>query len=82
MLVWARFALSVQTSSKAHKAYYAMGTKSYPEVKWLEEKALNTHLLTPKLRNVGSITVPPLVTAQAFHGVFFTVIDYRSDVNL
>lgn len=78
MLVGARYALSVQ----AHQAYYAMGTKSYPWVKRLEGKALNTHLVTPKLRIGGSIPLPPLVTAQVFYGLFFTVIGYRSDVNL
>jgi len=47
MLVGARFALSVQSGPEAHQTYYEMGTKSYPGVKRLEGKALNTHLLTP-----------------------------------
>jgi hypothetical protein len=83
MLVWARFALSVQTGPEAHQSYLAMSNKSYPWVLRLEGKALNTPpLLTPRLRIDGSIPLPPLVPSHAFHGVFFTVIGYRSDVKV
>jgi hypothetical protein len=83
MLVWARFALSVQTGPEAHQSYYAMGNKSYPGALRLERKALNTPpLLRPRLLIGGSIPLPPPVPSQTFHGVFFTVIGYRSDVKL
>lgn len=82
MLVGARFALSVQTGPEAHQAYYALGTKFYPGLKRLEGKALKTHFLTPKLRIGRSIPPPPLVTAQAFQGLFFTVKGYLTDVSL
>ena len=47
----ARFSLTVQTGPLAHPAFYAMGTGSFPGVKYGRGMALTTHPhLAPKLR--------------------------------
>ena len=61
----------VQTSHKAHPAFYIMGTRPFPEVRWLQHEVSHPPHLTLRLKKEYNYIFTPLCLHGGLQGLIF-----------